>query len=184
MTALVVLAVIGGWLYVCYASTVKARNRLDEALSGIDVQLKKRADLIPNVLTVAQKFMTHEKAIFQEVTRLRTQALAAPIGSGERFKAEAALEGKMKQLTLSAENYPDLKSDKTMTAAIASYNDVEENIAASRRFYNTALRQLNDKVRVFPSSLFKSFAGDLSGLDYFEAAEEEKKPIKAADYLK
>ena len=177
----VVLAAV---LYVFYAGVIKARNQLDEALSGIDVQLKKRSDLIPNLLKLAQKFMKHEKEIFTEITKLRTAVVKQPVGTAKRFETEAKLQDAMKQLVVSVENYPELKSDSTMTKAMDAYADVEDNIAASRRFYNSALRELKNKTQIFPGSLFAKYAGDVSQYAYFQASDEDRKTVDVDDYLK
>ena len=171
-------------LYSFYVAVIKARNQLDEALSGIDVQLKKRVDLLPNVLKIAQKFMKHEKEIFTEITKLRTEVMKQPVGTAKRFIAESKLQDAMKQLVISVENYPQLKSDATMVTAMETYSTVEENIAASRRFYNTALRELKNKIQIFPGSLFSKYAGNISNYTYFQASDEDKKPVNADDYLK
>ena len=132
-----VLFVIGGillFLYLAYIYVISRKNKVREALAGIDVQLKKRADLIPNVLKIAQKFMKHEEKIFSEITKLRTEAMKQPIGTAKRFSTESQLQDAMKQLTISVENYPQLRSDATMLKVMETYGDVEDNIAASRRF--------------------------------------------------
>ena len=172
------------FVYASYAGVIKARNQMDEALSGIDVQLKKRADLIPNVLKIAKKFMNHEKDMFTEITKLRTEVMKQPVGSAKRFNAESKLQDAMKQLIVSVENYPQLKSDETMVKAMDTYSDVEENIAASRRFYNSALRDLKNRTQIFPGSLFAKYAGDISEYAYFKASEKDKKPVNVDDYLK
>ena len=182
--SVILFVVVTAFLYGCYVGVIKARNQLDEALSGIDVQLKKRTDLIPNVLKIAQKFMKHEKEMFTEITKLRTAVLKQPVGTNKRFVAESKLQDALKHLVVSVENYPQLKSDETMVTAMEAYSSVEENIAASRRFYNTALRELKNKTQIFPGSLFKSCAGDISGYDYFQASDEDKKPVNADNYLK
>ena len=180
----IVLLFVIAVLYGYYVGVIKARNQLDEALSGIDVQLKKRTDLVPNVLKIAQKFMKHEKEIFTEITKLRTEVMKQPVGTAKRFVTESKLQDAMKQLVVAVENYPQLKSDATMVTAMETYSTVEENIAASRRFYNTALRELRNKTQIFPGSLFKSCAGDISDYSYFQASDEDKKPVNASDYLK
>lgn len=180
----VAIIIIGFVLYSFYAGVIKARNQLDEALSGIDVQLKKRMDLIPNVLKIAQKFMKHEKEMFTEITKLRTEVAKQAVGTAKRFEAESKLQDVMRQLVVSVENYPQLKSDSTMVKAMDTYADVEENIAASRRFYNSALRELKNKIQIFPGSLFASYAGDISKYAYFQASDKEKKSIDVDDYLK
>ena len=171
-------------LYKAYVKVVTARNQLDEALSGIDVQLKKRSDLIPNLLQIASKFMKHEKEIFTEITELRTAVMKQQVGSEKRFATEAKLQEAMKKFSISVENYPQLKSDATMAKAMDAYMDVEENISAARRFYNAALRELKNKTQIFPGSLFADFAGDVSKYAYFQASEEERKSVNVGDYLK
>ncbi len=178
------LILLSVYLYSCYTGVIKARNQMDEALSGIDVQLKKRTDLIPNVLKIAQKFMQHEKEIFTKITKLRTETMNEAIGSVKRFTAEVKLQDAMKQLIVSVENYPQLKSDKTMAKAMDAYSETEENIAASRRFYNAALRDLKNKTQIFPGSLFAKCAGDISEYTYFKASDADKKTIDVDDYLK
>ena len=181
---LIILLVTLGGLYHFYVKVIKARNFLDEALSGIDVQLERRYDVLPNILTIAQKFMTHERAMITEITELRTKAMNAVSGSAEKFGAENELSSKVANLMISVENYPQLKSNDVMIEAMKSYQDIEENIAAARRFYNTALRKLHDAVKIFPGSLFAGCAGNYEKFSYFEAEESHKKSIKASDYLK
>ena len=180
----VVLFFGGITLYSCYVNVIKSKNQVLEALSGIDVQLRKRYDLIPNILTIAQKFMEHEKEIFSKITELRTQAVNAKIGSKEKFQAENALDTQMKALMVNVENYPALKSDATMVQAMQTYNEVEEHISAARRFYNSALKELKNAVEIFPSSLFASSAGEVKNLSFYEADTVSRQPIKASDILK
>ncbi len=183
--ALLVVAVIAGIvLYSCYVNVIKARNGLLEAKSSIDVQFRKRYDLIPNVLTIASKFMEHEKEIFTQITELRTRAMNAPVGSNEALACNAQLDTLFSQFKVSMENYPTLKSDATMVQAMQTYNEVEEHIAAARRFYNSALTNLNNCVMIFPSSLFKGCVADVLGSKYYECEETAKTSINAGDYLK
>ncbi len=185
MSGLILIAIIIGIiLYYFYVKVIKCRNRLNEALSGIDVQLEKRYDLVPNILKIAKEFMEHEQEIFTQITELRTRAMNAPSGSKEKFSADNELTSKLDALKVSVENYPELKSNDTMVQAMKTYEETEENIAAARRFYNTALRQLHDAIMIFPGSLFAGCAGDISQFSYFEAEESHKKPINADDYLR
>ena len=170
-------------LYSLYASIISSKNAVFEALSGIDVQLKKRHDLIPNVLTIAKKFMEHEKELFGKITELRTAAMNAKKGSKEKFEAEAKLDAQLASLMVNVENYPALKSDETMMHAMRTYNEVEENISAARRFYNSSLTQLKNKVEIFPGCLFASCAGEALTYSYFKTDEESKAPVSAASYL-
>ena len=173
-----------GMLYFYYVRVIKNKNQVLEALSGIDVQLRKRYDLIPNILTIAQKFMEHEKEIFSKITELRTQAVNANLGSKEKFQAENALDTEMKALMVNVENYPTLKSDATMVQAMQTYNEVEEHISAARRFYNSALRELKNSVEIFPGSLFAGCAGEVKNLSFYEADATSRQPVKASDILK
>ena len=180
---LVISVVLLFSLYGIYCSVIKNKNMTLEALSGIDVQLRKRYDLIPNVLTIAKKFMEHEEELFGKIVELRSQAINAKLGSKAKFEAEAALDTQLKALMVNVENYPTLKSDATMVQAMKTYNEVEENIAAARRFYNSALTQLRNSVQIFPGSLFASCAGEVANFSYFETDAASKAPINAANYL-
>ena len=111
-------------LYSLYATVIKNKNAVLEALSGIDVQLRKRYDLIPNLLTIAKKFMEHENELFGKITELRSKAINSKIGTREKFKAEAELDAQLKALMVNVENYPALKSDATMMQAMQTYNEV------------------------------------------------------------
>ncbi len=170
-------------LYLTYANVIKCTNNVREALSGIDVQLKKRHDLVPNILTIAKKFMEHEKEIFEKITELRAQAMRSPSGSKEKFAAEAKLDNLMSQFMVNVENYPQLKSDSTMMHAMTTYNEVEEHIAAARRFYNSALTQLRNAVQIFPGSLFAGLASEVIGFSYFETDAASREPVSASQYL-
>lgn len=171
-------------LYSCYVQVIKNKNSLMEALSGIDVQLKKRHDLVPNILTIAQKFMDHESKIFTEITELRAAAMKAPAGTKAKFEAEAELNSKLGQLLVSVENYPQLKSDATMVQAMQTYNEVEEHISAARRFYNSALTQLKNSVMIFPGSFFAGYAADVINYSYFQTDEGSRAAVNASDILK
>ena len=181
---IVLLIIVTIVLYNCYVRVIQARNSLLEAKSGIDVQFRKRYDLIPNVLTIASRFMEHEKEIFTKITELRTQAMNAPRGSNEALELNSKLDTALGQLRVSMENYPTLKSDATMVQAMQTYNEVEEHIAAARRFYNSALTNLNNPVLIFPSSIFRNYAADVLDSKYYEAEEIAKQSINAGDYLK
>lgn len=173
-------------LYRLYVSVILKKNKVQEAFSSINVQLKKRYDLIPNILTIASKFMEHEKSLMSEITELRSQAmkLAGTLNNAdEKLKLDTVIQGKMGQLLVSVENYPQLKSDQTMMTAMQTYNEVEEHIAAARRFYNSAVLELNNAVEIFPSSVIAAMLG-ISKKEFFEVDEAETKPINASDYLK
>ena len=181
-----IIPVILALLYIPYVTVIKNKNKVQEALSSIDVQLKRRYDLIPNILTIAQKFMDHERSLTEDVTKLRTQALENSKKNNnikEQFDIDKKISSVMGKLLVSVENYPQLKSDNTMTAAIDNYQDTEDHIAAARRFYNAAVLELNNSVEIFPTSLYATMMG-IKKMPFFEADEAERKPINASDYLK
>ena len=155
LIALVAAAVVIFWAYGIYVSLIKTRNKTQEAFSAIDVQLKKRYDLIPNILTIAQKYMDHERGLMEEVTKLRTQVMGIP-SSFENIDRKIALDAqiaqKMGQIMVAVENYPQVKADQTMITAMQTYNEVEEHIAAARRFYNSAANDLKNAGEILRSS--------------------------------
>jgi LemA protein len=175
-------------LYALYASIVTKRNRVAEALASIDVQLTQRHDLIPNVLAIAKRFMEHERGLMDEITAVRAKASqsvgvqdAAKIG--EKFAAENQLGVDMGRFFAVAENYPALKSDGPMIEAQKSYEEVETNIAAARRFYNSAVGDLRNAVQIFPGVLVAGLAGAGTPPPFFEASAEARAPVDAAALL-
>lgn len=174
-------------LYVWYSRIIRNKNQVYEALAGIDVQLKNRSNLIPNILTIAAKFMEHERDLIASVTELRTQT-TADYDSGnaqavkEHMELASALTSEMGKLMISVEAYPELKSDQTMQQAQLSYNEVETKIAAARRFYNSAVSQLNNSIEIFPGNIVARYV-NVSSMPFYEADEGSKAPIDASSIL-
>jgi LemA protein len=186
MLGLIITLVVLFVCYQMYVSVIQKKNKVMEAFSSIDVQLKKRYDLIPNILKIAKKFMEHEKSLFEQVTKLRSQAMALPdnlSSINKTIELDSQIKDLMGQIMVSVENYPQLKSDQTMTITMQTYNEVEEHIAAARRFYNSAVLELNNAVEIFPSSLIASMIG-INKQEFFQANEAERNSINAGDYLK
>lgn len=190
MSTLVLLIVIGLPVvigYIWYATIISKRNKAREALSTIDVQLKQRFDLIPNILKIAKKFLDHEKTLLTEITALR-EHMAQPYDKNnadavrEHLATAQTLAGKMGNLMVSVENYPDLKSDQTMIQAMQTYNEVEAQITAARRFYNASVTDLNNAVQIFPGNIIAGIAG-VSAMPFFETDEVSKAPVDANAYL-
>ncbi len=158
---LAAVILIGG--YVWYASLITRRNDVRAAMGSIDVQLRKRFDRLPNIVALAQKFMTHEKGLLEGLTALRAKvetpyAKDDPKAVEEHLDALRKLEAGMMQLFAVAENYPELRSAETVTRAQATFEEVEGNIAAARRFYNSAVTRLNNAVEIFPGSIIARLA--------------------------
>ena len=180
---LIIIGVLAVFIWFLYASIIRKRNKALEAFSGIDVQLKKRHDLIPNILTIAKRFMEHEKELLTDITRLRAAAIeAGPEQASERFSLEAALQGQMGKLMVAVENYPELKSDGTMLNAQRTYSEVEAHISAARRFYNSAVNALNNAVQIWPTSTIARMIG-IGAMPLFEVSEPERAPVAAGDFL-
>jgi LemA protein len=191
MTFLTGLLAIIALLLICifysmYVQLIKKRNRVKEAMGGIDVQLNKRYSLIPNILTIANKFMEHETELFQNITELRTKAASIKSTENsiaEKIKLDNEISAKMGQLLVNVENYPQLKSDATMVQAMQTYSEVEEHIAAARRFYNSAVTELNNAAEIFPSSMIAGMIG-ISSYPFFEAEQQARAEINAANFFK
>jgi len=185
LLVIVVVAIV--LLYPSYTGVIKNKNKVQEALASIDTQLEKRHDLIPNILMMANKFMEHERSLIEEVTQLRTKALntqASLSNMHEKIQVESELQSKLGQLIVSAENYPQLKSNETMVQAMQTFAEVEEQISAARRFYNAAVRDLNNSVEIFPSSIWATML-NVDELPFFEITDEAaKEPINAMAYFK
>jgi LemA protein len=174
-------------LYYWYASIISKKNRCYEALSGVDVQLQKRLELIPNILVIAKKFMEHETELMTDLTKLREK-----VGQNydkqdtsavkQHFTDAEQLSQTMGNFILKAENYPNLKSDQTMIQAQQSYNEVESQIAAARRFYNSSATELKNATQIFPGNLIAKAIG-VSEMPFYQAEEQAKKPINAKDFL-
>jgi LemA protein len=162
-------------------------NNVLNALADIDVQLKKRHDLIPNLLTIAKKFMEHETELFSTITELRASATKPyDPNNNEELKAHVDVQNKLQnnlsQMMLNVENYPTLKSDQNMILVQKTYNEVEEFISASRRFYNSSVNSFNSFVESFPINIIASLMNKKSK-PFFEATEEDKKEISADKFL-
>jgi LemA protein len=174
-----IVAVIGIFLWATYNSLVTLRIRVDEAWSDITVQLKRRLDLIPNLVETVKGYATHESSVFENVTQARANVLSAQ-GVQETAAAENQFEGALKSLFAVAESYPDLKASQNFVELQQELVDTEDKIQAARRFYNTGVRDLNTKIQTFPhnivAALFK-----FKNRVFFELGEVEmataEKPV-------
>ena len=158
-------------LYAWYAAIVARRNKVQEALSSVDVHLNQRHDLIPNIVQLAGRFMEHERSLLTDVTRLREEARSTPATTGEagkRFAIEGELSQRVGQLLGRLEAYPELKSDRPLLEAQQTWTETEAQITAARRFYNAAVNQLNNAVQIFPGQLIAAVAG-VKSMPLFEA---------------
>jgi LemA protein len=156
-----------------YNSLIGKKNQVENAMGGIDVQLKKRHDLIPNLVATVQQYMEHERSLLERITELRTRALAGNVPEGERLQLETALSGALRSLMVSVENYPNLKANENFLHLQASLNEIEEQISAARRTYNASVTDFNNAIEMFPSNIVAGMMG-LSRKAVFEAEEVER----------
>jgi LemA protein len=159
-----------------YNGLVRANVRVDEAWSDITVQLKRRADLIPNLVNTVKGYATHEKSVFENVTAARAATVNAA-GPAEAAKAENMFQQTLKSLFAVAEAYPDLKANQNFLDLQAQLTDTEDKIQASRRFYNGSARDLNTKIKVFPTNIFAGMLG-FKVREFFEVDEAEAATIE------
>lgn len=174
MTALIIVIIIVVLLVIIFAAMynglVRLNVRANEAWSDITVQLKRRYDLIPNLVNTVKGYASHEKTVFEDVTNARTQAMQAQ-GPAETAKAENQFSQTLKSLFAVAEAYPDLKATQNFQELQAQLTDTEDKIMASRRFYNGVVRDFNTKRKVFPTSVFANMLGFKQDKEFFELDE-------------
>src|SRR5579871_1494028 len=156
--AVVVVVVLLLLVVYIYNSLVRAKVRTDEAWSDITVQLKRRYDLIPNLVNTVKGYASHEKTVFEDVTKARAQALSAQT-VGEAAQADNQFQAALKSLFAVAENYPQLRASENFQQLQGEITDTEDKIQASRRFYNGAVRDLNIKIQTFPTNIFAGMLG-------------------------
>ncbi|MFJ5143742.1 LemA family protein [Curtobacterium sp. NPDC088465] len=165
----VLLVVVGIYLWVTYNSLVTLKLRVDEAWSDIRVQLKRRADLIPTIVETVKGYAAHEKSVFESVTRARAETLGASDASSASV-AEGHMQKALKGVFAVAEGYPQLQSSQNFLQLQSELVDTEDKIQSARRFYNGGVRELNTKIRLFPNSTFAKSKG-FSEATFFETAE-------------
>lgn len=160
-----------------YNSLIRMRNRVNEAWSDIDVQLKRRYNLIPNLVETVKGYMTHERKVFEKVTEARTRALSAKTMK-EHEGAENMLTGALKTLFAVSESYPQLRASENFLELQRELRDTEDKIQASRRFYNGVVRDYNTKIQSFPVNLMAG-SFNFTKREFFELKEETaKEPVK------
>lgn len=170
VVAVLALAVIG-----IYNGLIRLKNRVDEAWSDIDVQLKRRYDLIPNLINTVKGYASHEKELLEKITQARATAMGAQT-PGEKQDAENALSGTLKSLFAVSENYPDLKANQNFLELQRELTDTEDKIQASRRFYNGNVRDFNTKIQTFPTNLLAGML-NFTKREFFAADESEKENV-------
>lgn len=169
----VLIAVLLIWFVSGYNQLVKLKAYVQEGWSGIDVQLKRRADLIPNLVEVVKGYQLHERGLFEDITRLRAAALHAP-NIHDKVEAEQGLTGALRTLFAVAENYPDLKASSNFQSLQQDLGKIEEELQLSRRYYNGAARNYNVVVGQFPSNIIAGVTG-FKAVPFFETIEHHER---------
>ncbi|MFW5962447.1 MAG: LemA family protein [bacterium] len=173
---LVVIAVVLVIFISIYNSFVNSKNRVEESFSSIDVMLKKRYDLIPNLVESVKQYMGHENSVLTEVTKLRKQALEGDLSAEEQVKLNSQLDAKLKTLNVAVESYPELKANEGFNNLQRSLNEVEEQLSAARRTYNANVKEYNVKVEAFPSNIIASMM-NYQKKAFFEVIEQERENV-------
>ena len=170
------LVMIVAWLIAVYNGLITLRNRTDEAWSDIDVQLKRRYDLIPNLVETVKGYAKHESETFEKVVQARAAAMGAQT-TAAKAEAENALSQTLKSLFAIAENYPDLKASQNFLQLQDDLKDAEDKIQAARRFYNANVRDFNTKIQVFPNNLIAERL-NFKKYEFFEIGNEERQNVQ------
>ncbi len=177
-----IIVVVVAYAIAIYNRLVRTRQMSEEAWSGIDVQLKRRADLVPNLVETVKGYASHERGVFDEVTEARARVQAVPQGDVEgRAKAEAALSLGLGRLLAVAENYPELKASINFLELQKDLSNLENEIQMARRYYNGAVRNLNTMVQSFPSNLIAS-QFKFEKRDYFEIEEPADRSVPKVSF--
>lgn len=173
---LIVLALLVVFVVALFNGLIKLRNKCDEAWADIDTQLKRRYDLIPNLVETVKGYASHEAGTLEKVTAARTAAMNAQ-SPAEKEKAENALSGVLKSIFALSENYPELKANQNFLDLQKNLTEIEEHLQLSRRYYNATVRDFNTKIQVFPNNIIAKPLG-FSAKEFFQAQEGEKENVK------
>jgi len=179
-TPLIILIVVVIILILMYNSLVAKKNQVDNIFAGVDTQLKKRYDLIPNLVASVSKYMEHEKSLLEEVTKLRSQANRPNISEKQKIDLDAKVSSALGSIMIAVENYPELKANENVMHLQRSLNEVEEQIAAARRAYNQAVTDYNNALEMIPTN-FMATAMGYKPKDVFVISENERKNVNVGE---
>jgi len=172
LVVLVIIVVLVLWVVAIYNGLVSMRQRVNQAFADVDVQLRQRHDLIPNLVETVKGYAAHERGTLDEVVKARNAAVAAQ-GPEQKAAAENMLSGALRQLFALSEAYPDLKANANFQQLQAELSDLENKIAAARRFFNNAVQEYNTGIQRFPAAVFAAALG-FAPKEYFDLGEERK----------
>lgn len=180
ITLLVVIVALAAGIIGIYNSLVRLKNKVDEGWADIDTQLKRRYDLIPNMVETVKGYAKHEKSTFEEVTKARNMAMNATTPEA-KAEAENFLTGTLKSLFALSENYPELRANQNFMDLQETLREIEEHIQLSRRYYNSTVRDFNTKIEIFPNNLVAGMLG-FSRREFFEVERPEERENVEVDF--
>ena len=175
-TPLIILIILAILLVLMYNSLVAKKNQVENIFASIDTQLKKRFDLIPNLVASVSKYMEHEKSILEDITKLRSEANRPNISDTQKINLDAKLSSALGSIMIAVENYPELKANENVIHLQGSLNEVEAQIAAARRAYNQAVTDYNNALEQIPTNFIANFM-HYTRKDLFEIVESERKNV-------
>jgi len=177
-TPIIIVGVVALLFVVMYNSLIGKKNNVENAFGSVDVMLKKRYDLIPNLVETVKQYMTHEKETLTKITELRTRAMSGGMSSDDKVSLENQLTKAIGGIMVAVENYPDLKASDNFDMLQRSWNEAEEQISAARRSYNAAVTTYNNGVEMFPTNIIANML-NYSRKEVFEIPETERQNISA-----
>ncbi len=180
LISLIVLILVAVILVLMYNSLVSKKNQVENIFAGVDTVLKKRYDLIPNLVASVSKYMDHEKSLLEKVTQLRAEANKPNISDEQKIKLDAQVSSALGSIMIAVENYPDLKANQNVMHLQHSLNEIEEQISAARRAYNQAVTDYNNAIEMLPTN-FMANAMNYSRKAVFEVVESERKNVNVKD---
>ena len=184
MTTIIVLSIVFVIIVLIIISIsngiIRKRNQVNNALGSVDAQLKKRYDLIPNLVETVKQYATHEKSILEEVTALRTRAMSGNISKQEKDEIDNKISRSISGIMVAVENYPDLKASENFINLQQNLTEVESQISAARRFYNTAVTEYNNSIETFPGNIIANL-NKYQPMEVFEITEQERKNVNVKD---
>jgi len=179
-TSMIVLLVVGIILILMYNSLVSKKNQVENIFASVDTQLKKRYDLIPNLVATVSKYMEHEKSLLTEVTKLRAEANKPNISDEQKITLDAKVTSALGSIMIAVENYPDLKANENVMHLQGTLNEVEEQISAARRAYNQAVTDYNNAVEMIPTNIMANIM-NYRRKEVFEISEGERENINVKE---
>lgn len=179
-TPVIIILVIIGFLALViigiYNTLIRKRNEVDNAFGGMDVQLKKRYDLIPNLVETVKQYATHEKELFQKITEMRSKAMSGNLNPDEKVTLDNQISASMRSIMVAVENYPDLKASESFMNLQRNLTEVESQISAARRTYNAVITDFNNAIQVFPNSMIAGMM-KLAKKEVFVIPEVERENV-------